>query len=450
MEKFNAHVEEQTDAYVEALRRLCRQPSIAAQGAGIAETAQIVRSWMEEAGFETQVIPVNGGSPVVWGEVGEGPRTLTFYDHYDVQPADPLDQWESDPFAAEIRDGYIYARGVADNKGDLAARIAAIQAWQESLGPFPLRVKFFVEGEEEVGSPHLESFAQERRELLDADGMVWEGSYKDSSGRPVLYLGVKGLAYFELRSSGPSHDLHSSWGTLIPNPAWRLVHALATLRDVDDNLLLDGLWDHVAEPPEEDLDMLKKVPFEEEKLKRDFGVSAFAGGVTGLAAAVRHFFHPTTTICGFRSGYIEDGVKTVLPATAMAKLGIRLVPNLTYELVEDLLNKHLERRGFGDVEIVRLSAENPAKSDPHSAVARAAADACRTVYGEEPVVYPIMAGTGPMYPLSTMLGIPVVSGMGVGHAQSRIHSPNENISVEDFIQGIKYTGELIRRFAELA
>ncbi len=450
MEKFNAKVEEQTDAYVEALRRLCQQPSIAAQGVGIAETADLVRAWMEEAGFDTQVIPVDGGSPIVWGELGEGPRTLTFYDHYDVQPADPLDEWESDPFAAEIRGGYIYARGVADNKGDLAARIAAIQAWQESIGPLPLRIKLFVEGEEEVGSPHLESFALERRELLDADGMVWEGSYKDSLGRPVLYLGVKGLAYFELRARGPSHDLHSSWGTLIPNPAWRLVHALATLRDADDNLLLDGLWDHVAEPPQEDMELLRKVPLEEERLKKDFGVAAFSGNVTGLDAAVRHFFHPTTTICGFRSGYIEEGVKTVLPATAAAKVGIRLVPDLTYELVEDLLKKHLERRGFGDVEVVLLSAENPAKSDPKSAVALAAADACRTVYGEEPVIYPIMAGTGPMYPLSTMLGIPVVSGMGVGHAQSRIHSPNENISVEDFVQGIKYTGELIRQFSEMA
>lgn len=448
MDEFKAYVDENADRFVAELQRLCRQPSIAAQKVGIEETAEMVLSMLQRVGAQARLIPVAGGSPVVYGTIGEGPRTLIFYNHYDVQPPEPLEEWESDPFAAEIRQGVLHARGAADNKGDLVARLMASEAYQKTKGELPLKIRFVFEGEEEIGSPHLGQFVEENRALLEADGCIWEGGSKDLSERPVIYLGLKGILYVELRAKGAKRDLHSSWATLVPNPAWRLVWALTSLKDENDRLTVDGLMEHVGEPPPEERDLLRKIPFEEKKLKADFGISRLIGGVKGVEALKRHLYGPTCTICGFRSGYIGEGPKTVLPSEAMVKLDFRLVPNLEPRLVLDLLRKHLDRRGFKDIEIVEMSSEQVAKSPPEAPIVQAALEAARTVYGQEPVVYPLMAGSGPMYHLSMALGIPAVSGMGVSHAQSRIHAPNENIKIADYIQGIKYIGELIERFAE--
>lgn len=448
MEEFKAYIDENADRFVAELQRLCRQPSIAAQKVGVEETAEMVLSLLQRIGAQARLISVAEGAPVVYGTIGEGKRTLIFYDHYDVQPPEPLEEWESDPFAAEIRQGVLYARGAADNKGDLVARLMAVEAYQKTKGELPLKIKFVFEGEEETGSVHLAQFVEENRDLLGADGCLWEGSAKDLSERPVIYLGVKGILYVELRAKGAKMDLHSSWATLVPNPAWRLVWALASLKDENDHLTVDGLMEHVGEPPPEETDLLRKIPFEEKKLKADFGIPHFVGGVKGVEALKRYLYGPTCTICGFRSGYIGEGPKTVLPSEAMVKLDFRLVPDLEPGLVLDLLRKHLDRRGFKDIEIVEVTSEKFAKSPPDAPIVQAALEAARTIYGQEPVVYPLSAGSGPMYHLSNALGIPAVSAIGVSNAQSRIHAPNENIKIADYIQGIKYIGELIERFAE--
>ena len=448
MEEFKAYVDENADRFVAELQRLCRQPTIAAQKVGVEETAEMVLSLLQRIGAQARPIPVAEGAPVVYGTIGQGKRTLIFYDHYDVQPPEPLEEWESDPFAAEIRQGVLYARGAADNKGDLVARLMAVEAYQKTKGELPLKIKFVFEGEEETGSIHLGQFVEENRGLLEADGCIWEGGSKDLSERPVIYLGVKGILYVELRAKGAKMDLHSSWATLVPNPAWRLVWALASLKDENDHLTVDGLMEHVGEPPPEEMDLLRKIPFEEKKLKADFGIPHFVGGVKGVEALKRYLYGPTCTICGFRSGYIGEGPKTVLPSEAMVKLDFRLVPDLEPGLVLDLLRKHLDRRGFKDIEIVEVTSEKFAKSPPDAPIVQAALEAARIIYGQEPVVYPLSAGSGPMYHLSNALGIPAVSAVGVSHAQSRMHAPNENIKIADYIQGIKYIGELIERFAE--
>jgi acetylornithine deacetylase/succinyl-diaminopimelate desuccinylase-like protein len=448
MEEFYAYVERHADRFIDQLTELCSQPSIAAQGVGIAEAAQIVLKMLRGIGADARLIEVAGGPPVVYGEIGEGERTLIIYDHYDVQPPEPLELWDSEPFSPEVREGFLYCRGVADNKGDLVSRLQAIESYQETVGSLPLRIKFVFEGEEEVGSPHLDAFVNENKELLlGADGCLWEGARKDLAGRPELYLGLKGILYVELRARGASRDMHSSYAPLVPNPAWRLVWALSTLKDEQDRITVDGLMDHVAQPAARELELIQKIPFEDDKIREDFGIPEFLGGATGADAVQQLLYSPTCTICGIASGYTGEGSKTVLPSEARVKLDFRLVPDLEPELVLDLLRKHLDRRGFDDVEISAMSGEHPAKSSFEAPVAQAAIEAARTVYDQEPIVYPTMAGSGPMYPLSAALGIPAVSGLGVGHAQSRIHAPNENIRLEDYFQCIKFTGEFIRIFA---
>jgi acetylornithine deacetylase/succinyl-diaminopimelate desuccinylase-like protein len=445
MEKFNAYVDANAKRFIEELKEFCHQPSITAQGIGLEEMAEMVRARLERLGAEVCLMPVDDGPPVVYGELGDGPRTLLIYNHYDVQPADPLELWESGPFDPQVREGKLYARGVADNKGDLLARVQAIEAYRATLGGLPLKIKWVVEGEEEVGSPHLASFAAGHAALLIADGCLWEGGHKDDSERPTISLGLKGIMYLELRAHGAKSDLHSSLATIVPNPVWRLVWALSTLKDENDNILVDGLMDHVAEPTAAEMEMLAAIPFEEEKMRARFGIPQFIRGLTGIAALKKHLFEPTCTICGFKAGYIEQGTKTVLPSTAMVKLDFRLVPDLEPDVVVRLLRQHLDKRGFADIEIVPGHGEHSAKTSSDSPIVKAAIAAVHAVYGQNPVVYPLMAGSGPMYPLTQALGTPAFSA-GVGYAGSSAHAPNEKIRLKDYFEGIRFVGELIRQF----
>lgn len=445
MELFNAYIEDNAERFIEELKEFCRQPSISTQNVGLEEMAELVRARLERLGAEVRLMPVDDGPVVVFAELGQGERTLLIYNHYDVQPPDPLEEWESPPFEPAIREGKFYARGAADNKGNLLARIQAIETYRAAFGELPLRIKFVVEGEEEVGSPHLTSFAAAHQAILAADGCLWESGGKDEAERFVISLGLKGIAYLELRARGAKSDLHSSLATIVPNPAWRLVWALSTLKDEDDHITIDGFMDHVAEPSAADMNILEAIPFEEEKIKENFGIPGFIRGLSGVEALKKHLYEPTCTICGFRSGYIEEGSKTVLPSTATAKLDFRLVPNLTPELVLQLLRQHLDRRGFENIEIVPGVGERSARAPLDAPIAQAAVAAAEAVYGQRPVIYPTMAGSGPMYPLSEALGIPAVLA-GIGHPDANVHAPNENIRLADYFEGIGYIGELIRHF----
>ncbi len=446
MDAFEKYIEQNKDRFIVELQEICRQPSISAQNVGIKETANMVVARLNKLGAKTQVMSVPGSYPFIYGEIGEGARTLMIYDHYDVQPPEPLDLWHSPPFGAEIRNGRLYARGVADNKGNLFSRIQAVEAWLATRGPLPLKVQFVVEGEEEIGSTHLGAFAEANRSLLKADGCLWESGYKDINGRVNLTFGLKGICYLELHVQGANRDMHSAYATMVPNPAWRLVWALSTLKTPDDRITVDGLMDHVRQPTAKERALLKAIPFDEEKYRASNGLKGFIRNLTGYKLQKKHLFEPTCTICGMLSGYTGPGSKTVLPNTAMVKLDFRLVPDLTPELVMDLLRKHLDRRGFSDITIKFSDGEMPALSPVDGPLAKASMAAARKVYGQKPVVQPLMAGSGPMYPLCQALGISAVS-VGCGWHDSRAHAPNESIRLSDYFEGIMFVRELIDRFA---
>ena len=443
---FDEHVRLRARSYVEELKELVRLPTVSAHGRAIEETAAAVLARATRAGLRAQVLRVAGGPPTIVGETGAGDRTLLVYDHYDVQPPDPEDEWTTAPFEPAERDGRLYARGVSDNKGNLMARLQAIEAYRATMGELPLRVRVLFEGEEEIGSAHLAEFVRQHAERLRADGCIWEAGYKDAAGRPTISLGLKGIAYFELRVRGARSDAHSSLATIVPNPAWRLVWALATLKDADDRITIDGFAEHVREPSAADLALLERLPYDEEETKRIHGIDSFVRGLAGTALKRKHFFEPTCTICGLYSGYSGPGSKTVLPAVAGAKLDFRLVPDLEPELVGRLLRAHLDRRGFTDIEITPFHGERPSRWPNDTPVAKAATAACRATYGVEPVVYPLMAGSGPMSQVCDALGIPVV-GFGSGNASSANHAPNENIAITDYIDHIRAFGRFLHAFA---
>ena len=439
--------EHATDA-VAMLQTLVRQPSVAAQNVGMAETAVLVEGLLAGAGVPARQI-ATGGYPVVYGEApGRADRTLLFYNHYDVQPADPLDLWVSDPWAGGIRDGRIWARGVSDNKGNIAARIAAIQAWRAVRGELPLTVKFVIEGEEEIGSPNLGPFAEAHRDLIDADGCIWEFGTLDLDGRPLVYLGLKGICYVELRCRGARTDQHSSVATAVPNPAWRLVWALASLKGPDERVRIPGFYDTVRPPTAGDLAMVAAMPDLDAERREHLGIDAFLLGLAGAELRRRDAFEPTCTISGIVSGYTGQGSKTVLPAEAMAKVDMRLVPDQDPHAIFRLLRRHLDEHGFTDIEAELLGPEMPARTPPSAPIVQTVIATYRELYGAEPVVVPSSGGSGPWWELCGRWDIDACTA-GVGHARSDAHAPNENIYVADFVRGIKHICAIMERFARV-
>ncbi len=447
MNNFDRYTFNHHDRFIDELKAFVRQPSVAATGQGMRDMAALVQQRLERIGATVRQIPT-GGAPIVYAEIGSGPRTLLIYNHYDVQPPDPIDLWTTPPFEPSVRAGKLYARGVSDNKGDLACRLHAIEVWQQTIGPLPLKIKWVIEGEEEIGSPHLGEFAQQHAAMLHADGCLWETGGKNEDDRMALTLGLKGIQYLELRVRSGERDLHSGQAAIAPSAVWRLVWALNTLKDQNDEILIERYYDHVRAPNEAELAMLKTLPFDEAKRKAALGITRFINDEHGLDVLKRLYYGPTVTICGIQAGYTGEGMKTVLPNTAFAKIDCRLVPDLTPEICVSLLRAHLDRRGFGDVEIVPLNGEHPATSPVDAPIVVACQTAVQNVYGHAPVMIPLSAGSGPMYPLTTALGIPTVMA-GVTYPGSRAHAPDENIRLDDYFEGIQFIQQLIETFAKV-
>ncbi|HYY42613.1 MAG TPA: M20/M25/M40 family metallo-hydrolase [Pyrinomonadaceae bacterium] len=449
--KFDRYVDRHAAAFVERLQALCRMPSVAARGTGMKAVAETVEQMMQRIGAGTRAFRLGSGFPVIFGEFGAGAHCFVVYGHYDVQPVGQLSEWAVGPFAASVLDDKLYARGAANSKGDLVARLAAVEAYQKTFGKLPFCLRFIVEGEDGLGSPSLYRFTAEHADLLRADGAIWDDGYRDTKERLVISLGFKGITFIELRAYGATSDLHSKWGGIVPNPAWRLVQALATIVSPKGVITIDGFGSHIA--PIEDLDarMLKQIELDEMGLKKQFKIGNWVRNMSGRTLTKELIFGPTCTICGLQTGHTDAGAKTVLPGMARARLDFRLVPDLTPALVVDLLRRHLATREFHDIEIVEIASAPYAKAPSTSTVARAAVETAFDIYGDAPVVYPLDPASGPV---GAVCGVnapptPVVS-FGIAHAGSNPHGPNENIRIADFIQGIKYFGRVIHQLAQIS
>ena len=443
-------VDENADRYVGWLVEACSMQSLAEQPEGLTTMAQWLEEKLSSVGASIERLTYDGAPDALLAQLGTGERTVLIYDHYDVQPVDPIELWSSKPFEPEVRDGILYARGSADNKGDLVARLAGLDVYRQAYGELPVRVKFLIEGEEETGSKSFEGIVERYGEKLAADGCIWEGDGIDHAGRPELVFGAKGLAYVELNYKGLNDDQHSSLAVIAPSPVWRMLEALATLRAPDGRVLIDGFYDDVRPPSPEDEAMLAALPFEEDAELKRLGVDSFVAGDTGIDLLRRYYFEPTCNIAGIVSGFTIPGAsKTVLPKEIMVKIDMRLVPDQDPADIVAKLEQHLEARGFGDIAIKGFSMEHPVRSPSDSLIGKAAVAAAREVFPEAPAVSPMMIGTGPMFPIASTLGIPTVSPAGVCRPESNIHAPNENVRVEDFLRIVEYTVAWLRHFAEV-
>jgi len=444
----NGRIENSKNALLDEFVEFLSMPSISAQTddeGSFRECAEWVRGKLEEAGAEARLVETDG-HPVVYAEIGSGDKTLLSYGHYDVQPPEPLELWESDPFKPEVRDGTIFARGVADDKGDVMARIQALRLYQEEHGPLPFKLKFLIEGEEEVGSPNLPGFVRSNAELLAADACLWEGSMKDEAGRPMIFCGTKGMLYVELRTKGASYDLHSMYGGLAPNPAWRLVQALRTIKDENGEISLDGLEELIEPPSKEDLKAIEEIPFDEPALKASWVVEAFDRNLTGKEALKEYLLRPTANIAGIQSGYTGPGSKTIVPSEAFVKMDFRLVAGQSPEPVLELLRSHLRKRGFENVEIAYLNGVEAAKTPISSPVVRTAVETWSKLGARDAVIYPTIGGSGPTSLVATELGIPTIMTGAVLNPESRIHAPNESVRLDDYFESVAYFASFFERF----
>jgi acetylornithine deacetylase/succinyl-diaminopimelate desuccinylase-like protein len=447
----------QTDSYITAhldeslneLAKLCAIPSIAAQNRGLDECAALVAKMLERRGFKAEIMP-SGGAPVVYAErKGESDKTLLFYNHYDVQPPEPLELWESPPFEATRRDGKMFARGVSDDKGHFVSRLFALDALVAQGAELPCNIKFIVEGEEEISSVHLPAFVEKQAKKLAADACIWEFGYVDHRNVPMQVLGMRGICYVQLETECLSQDVHSGLGgSIFPNAAWRLVWALSTLKGQDERIRIPHHYDNVLPPSAHDRQLAASLPYEGDEYRQRYGVKEFLRGTDGHPALhLQETMEPTCTICGLSSGYEGPGSKTVLPAKAFAKVDFRLVPNQTPEEVLKNLRAHLDAEGFEDVKINYIGGEAPGRVDPDDPFIQLVVNTAKDVYGVPQDVVPMSGGSGPNHAFLHFLKLPIAAA-GLGYPGNQVHAPNENIREDLYVKATQHVTRIISEYAK--
>lgn len=426
---------------------MVQQPSVSATGHGIEECATLICDIMNEAGISSRILRVDGHAPIIYGDVSSEihpDRTILFYNHYDVQPAEPLDLWHYEPFGGQISDGRIYGRGATDDKGELAARIEAVRSMIHS-DTLPCNVKFVVEGEEENGSTGIPLYLKEYAELFACDGIVWEFGYVDTSDRPVVGLGMKGMLYVELEVSTASRDMHSGMAPLIPNAAWRLVGALSTLAADDGRILIPDWYEGVVSLSDEEKAILYDMPYDIDTLLQDAGLDTLVLSQNAQQAKDDLALIGTCNIAGMWSGYTDGGTKTILPCKAWAKLDLRLVPDMIPQLQVERLRDHLQKHGYGDVAVHTLHAERGIRVSASHPFVQVVQDAANQIYGSH-VLNLIYPETGPIWHLSTALEAPCVL-VGGTHINSRIHAPDEYARIDLLHKTAQTMVAILERFS---
>jgi acetylornithine deacetylase/succinyl-diaminopimelate desuccinylase-like protein len=431
-----AYIEENRQSFIDRLIEYLRHPSISAYGEGMGEVADYLIDWLNRLGFNARLVSTPGW-PMVMAKLMQSPGKLTvlLYGHYDVQPPDPLEAWISPPFEPTIRNGRLYARGAGDNKGQHFAQLLAVESILACLGKLPCNVIVLLEGEEEVGSPHIDQFIREHKDEIPADLVIISDGPVDVSGRSRLEFGVRGVISFELRAHGANTDLHSgNWGGVAPNPLWTLVHLLGTMKNSQGHVTIDGFYDNVDTPTEQERIALTNLPIDLEVVKRDLGLTDFDEPLD------RPFYdrlalYPTLTINGLHGGYGGPGSKTVLPHEALAKCDIRLVESQTVDEVFTKVEMHVKRFA-PDVEFVRQDGMEPSKTPLDSPFAEPIYRGIIAAQGEEPLIVPAMGGSLPNYVFTKTMGLSTFV-IPYANSDEANHAPNENIEVERFVKGIR-------------
>lgn len=453
MDKVIAYIEQNSERYLEELNEFLRIPSIsteAAHGQDMVKTAEFVAGQLRQSGMSRVEIFPTAGHPIVFGEKIEDPKkpTVLVYGHYDVQPVDPLDLWESGPFEPTVRDGKLYARGATDDKGQMMIHFKSAEAFSAVDGRLPVNLKFLIEGEEEIGSPNLDTFIQEHVDLLAADVVVISDTTMFAKGVPSICCGLRGLAYMEIEVVGPNQDLHSgSFGGPVPNPGFVLSEIIASMKDENGRVTIPGFYDDVVELTEVERGDWASLPFDDEEYKKELGLKAL-NGEAGFTPLEQLWARPTLEVNGLLCGFTGEGAKTVLPSKAMAKISMRLVPHQDFKKIEDAFEQYVKQVAPPTVKVSvkRLHGGRPWLASMDHPALVTAGKAMEKGFGRRPV-FQREGGSIPIVAtFSELLGAPCVL-IGIGLPDENAHAPNENLFLDNFFRGIKTSAYY---FAELA
>ena len=447
-QNFAQHVNANVNNFAQDIIRLASQRSVSARKEGIEECASLVERMLADIGAKTKVLRKEGAAPLIYGEVKstKSKKTILFYNHYDVQPEEPLELWKSPPFKPEIREGKLYGRGVSDDKGELVSRLKIVESYIKTSGEPPCNVKFCFEGEEETGSVHLHQYVEENPELFRSDAVVWEFGTVDLKGRPMVTLGVKGMIYVELVIQSLSQDAHSSYAAALPSAPWRMVRLLSLLKDENERVLVPGWYDAVETLNEEELRVLNDQDFDDVAFRKTYGAGSFVGEMNGSQAKKALVQRPTGNIAGIWSGYTGPGSKTVLPKEIHCKMDFRLVPDQDPDELLKKMREYLDKNGFSDARIDLESMEPAARTSYKDPFAQAAIRAAETTYGVKPIIELSSPGTGPLYLFTRRYKMPSVD-IGVSSQGSAIHAPNENLGLENLRKGMLWVAETMELFS---
>jgi len=456
-----SRVDSDIERLISQLQQLIRVPSVSAKKQlTLTKCAELVSKIMSDCGITSELLKLDDTldrnseqvSPIVYGEVksksNPNGRTILFYNHYDVQPAEPIELWHDDPFSGKIDGNFICGRGASDDKGELITRIKAVEYFLKETGDVPCNVKFLVEGEEEIGSSHLEQYLTKYRNKFSCDGIIWEFGYVDEHERPIISLGMKGLLCVEVHAKCANVDLHSSLAALVENPAWRLVHALKTIRDENGKINIKNWNSDIRDFTPEELECIRQEEFDISSFKKNYGLDHVFNEDDLQEAKKANVGGVTSNISGLFSGYIGEGSKTVLPSTAMAKLDFRLVPDMMPQKQFQLLREHLDNNDFQDIQLKFVSGEPACRIPIDDNFVKLVEASAREEYGQ--VVKSVSsAGTGPMWYFNNILRCPCVS-IGCTFKYSRIHSPNEFVRIDLLKKTTKCMGNIIEKFGNTA
>lgn len=450
METLEQYIEEHGDELVGRLASLVRQPTISATGEGMLAGAALTAGTAQTCGVDARMIE-GPGYPHVLGQAPEvkGAPTLLITTHYDVQPAEPLERWEVPPFELTMRqDGTMLGRGTTDAKGPVTAILAGVELLIQTRGAMPCNVKVLLDGEEEIGSPSMPWFVEHHQEELAADGVVTFDGNSESNGSAAINLGTGGLLYLALRVQTGQRDLHANLGALVPNAAWRLIWALASLKGPDESILIDDYETGLTPIRASEQTLFAKVPFDDETELRSLAVQSILDGRGGKQGPVSKHILPILGISGLQSGYDGEGIMAILPSEAEARLYIGLREAQQPDDILAKLRNHLERRGFSDIEVKVLGSSEPASCSLESTVAMAARRAAERTTGLAPAIYPRSSGYGRQGCwIAQHIGTDAAQVAAIGPNGARNHSANEFITRDYLLRGALLVAATIEQFA---
>ncbi|MBS3781943.1 MAG: M20/M25/M40 family metallo-hydrolase [Candidatus Thermoplasmatota archaeon] len=451
------HIEENFESYLNDLIRLISQPSISTTSEGVEECTKLVQRLCQKYGFDEINKIETSGQPSIIAKafVDHDPEneqpTLLIYGHYDVQPVDPK-KWTTPPFEPDIREEggeeRIYARGAGDNKGQWFAHLCAVEALREKKN-LPMNVTLLLEGEEEMGSPHLRQVIEENKSDINADLAYISDGPIDESDRPQVVLGVRGLLYVEIQAKGADRDLHSGiFGGPAPNPAWELVRILDSMKDEKGEITIDGFYDDILKITEEDREVLQRIPLDESKIRQDLGIKGFAEG-PGESYHEKLMYYPTLNIPGFTSGYGSEGIKTIIPSEAKVKVDMRLVADQDPGDIFQKFSEHVKKHESGtvDLDIIYHDSMKPYRMALDSPYIEPMMNAVKYGWQDDPVLKPAAGGSLPSYVFSEVLDIDCIV-VPYANADENNHSPDENLVLKYFKNGIKTTSRILENLSD--